>query len=259
MSNLNLHDVRNYVEENIGTFHQKRISSLNDLKLSDVLKKKNPYLFKAKYILTIEEIIKGITDAHISSSEETIFGEWLEGLAIFINQKVYGGQKSGIPGIDLEFTRDDVRYIVNIKSGPKWHNKSQRDKMLNEFSDAKRTLATSGSRLQVVAVNGCCYGRDNKPHKFPAKGTDYLKLCGQRFWEFISGDLELFVKIIEPLGHLAKERNDDFLQVYAQMINKFTLQFGQTFCKEDNSIDWDKLVRFNSAAAIPKREKKRKA
>ena len=41
-----------YVEENIGTFHAKRIQSLDDLKLSKVLKRKNPYLFKAKYVLT---------------------------------------------------------------------------------------------------------------------------------------------------------------------------------------------------------------
>lgn len=256
MQTLNLQDVVKYVEENIGTFHQKRIASLNDLKLSDVLKKKNPYLFKAKYILTVEEIIKSITDAHISSSEETIFGDWLEGLAIFINNKVYNGQKSGIPGIDLEFTKDNIRYIVNIKSGPKWQNKSQRDKMLNEFSDAKKTFATSGSKIQVVAVNGCCYGRDNKPLKFPAKGTDYLKLCGQRFWQFVSGDTELFTKIIEPLGHLARERNDDFLQSYSQMINKFTLQFGEAFCKENGSIDWDKLVRFNSGINVPRQTKR---
>lgn len=259
MPALNLEDIVKYVEDHIGTFHQKRIASLNDLKLSDILKKKNPYLFKAKYVLTVEEIIKNITDAHISSSEETIFGEWLEGLAIFINNKVYNGHKSGIPGIDLEFIKEDVKYIVNIKSGPKWHNKSQREQMLREFNDAKRTFATNtskDSKLKVIAVNGCCYGRDNKPHKFPEKGTDYLKLCGQRFWEFISGDNELYTKIIEPLGHLAKERNNDFLQSYSQMINKFTLEFGQAFCKENGSIDWDKLVRFNSAIDVPRQSRK---
>lgn len=40
-------------------------------------------------MLTAEQIIKGLVDAHISSNEETIFGDWLEGLAIFINNKVY--------------------------------------------------------------------------------------------------------------------------------------------------------------------------
>ncbi len=101
MKQLNLTDVTKYVEDNIGVFHQKRIERLNRLKLKTVLKKKNPYLFKAKHILTASEIVQGIADAFISSAEETIFGDWLESLAIFINQKVYSGWKSGIPNIDL--------------------------------------------------------------------------------------------------------------------------------------------------------------
>ena len=32
MRKLNLSDITQYVEENIGTFHQKRIAGLNDLK-----------------------------------------------------------------------------------------------------------------------------------------------------------------------------------------------------------------------------------
>ncbi|KAA3659628.1 MAG: cytosolic protein, partial [Calditrichaeota bacterium] len=103
MQKLNLADVTLYVEENIETFHQKRIQSIDKLKLNRILKRKNPYLFKAKYCLTSEQIIRGIVDAHISSSEEGIFGDWLEGLAIYINSKVFGGYKSGITGIDLEF------------------------------------------------------------------------------------------------------------------------------------------------------------
>lgn len=242
MKKLNLNDVSLYVEENIGTFHQKRIAGLNDLKLKRVLSKKNPYLFKAKYVLTAQDIIKSLTDAFISSQEETIFGDWLEGLAIFINSKVYDGRKSGIPGIDLEFDKDNIRYILTIKSGPNWGNSSQIGKLLTDFKTAKKTLRTSNSQLNVVAVNGCCYGRENKFDK-----GEYFKYCGQKFWEFISGDTELYTKIIEPLGHMARERNDDFMKSYSQMINKFTKEFANEFCKDNGDIDWDKLVRFNSA------------
>lgn len=248
MKQLNLKDVTQYVEENIGTFHQKRIARLNDLKLRKVLGKKNPYLFKAKYILTAQDIVKSLTDAFISSQEETIFGDWLEGLAIYINGKVYNGRKSGIPGIDLEFDKDGVRYIVTIKSGPNWGNSSQIDKMRADFKTAQKTLRTSNSQLYIKAVNGCCYGRDNNSDK-----GDYFKYCGQKFWEFVSGDTDLYTKIIEPLGHHAKERNDDFIQSYSQMINKFTKEFADTFCMVDGSIDWDKLVRFNSATIPPKK------
>lgn len=241
MKPLNLTDVTQYVEKNIGTFHAKRIQSLDDLKLSKILKRKNPYLFKAKYLLTSEAIIKSLVDAHISSNEETIFGDWLEGLAIFINEKVYDGRKSGITGIDLEFDNGGTRYIVAIKSGPNWGNSSQIEKMKLDFLTAKRALRTSNSNLNIVAVNGCCYGIDNAPDK-----GDYYKYCGQRFWEFISGNPILYIDIIEPLGHLAKERNDDFNNSYSQMINIFTKKFSHDFCDDNGIIDWIKLVRFNS-------------
>ena len=243
MGTINLKDVVKYVEENIGTFHKKRIESLDVLKLSKVLKRKNPYLFRAKYLLTAEKIVKGLVDAHISSNEETIFGDWLEGLAIFINNKVYGGRKSGIQGIDLEFDKDGCRYIVNIKSGPNWGNSSQIKKMSADFKTAKKTLRTSGSGINIVCVNGCCYGKIKNYDK-----GDHFKYCGQKFWEFISGNSELYLEIIEPLGHKAKEKNEEFIQSYSKMINKFTLEFGKDFCNQDGTINWGKLVKFNSSA-----------
>lgn len=249
MKKINLRDVTKYVEENIGTFHQQRIASIDALKLSQVLKRKNPYLFKAKHMLTAEQIVRGLVDAHISSNEETIFGDWLEGLAIFINKKVLGGWKSGIPGIDLEFDKNKVRYIVNIKSGPNWGNSRQIRDMIANFNSARKTLKTSNSKLQVEAVNGCCYGRDRHPYK----KANYYKYCGQQFWEFVSGDTDLYLEVIEPLGHKAKEKNEDFMKSYSQMINKFTKEFAYEYCKEDGSIDWDKIVRFNSAVVKPKK------
>jgi hypothetical protein len=233
--------VIDYVENNIADFHKKRISSLDNLKLKSVLKRKNPYLFKAKHILTAEQLVKGFVDAHISSSEEGIFGDWMEGLAIYINAIIYNGIKSGITGIDLEFNKENIRYIVTIKSGPNWGNSGQIEKMRSDFKTAIRTLRTSNSKLNIIAVNGCCYGRDNNPDK-----GDYFKYCGQRFWEFISNEKDLYTEIIEPLGFKAKERNDDFMQSYAQMINKFTFEFSQEFCTE-GLIDWEKLVKYSSS------------
>ncbi len=191
--------------------------------------------------MTAEQIVKGLVDAHISSNEETIFGDWLEGLAIFINTEVYSGWKSGIEGIDLEFDKKNVRYIVNIKSGPNWGNSSQIKKMVADFKTAKRTLRTSNSKLNVVAVNGCCYGRDNVPDK-----GDYFKYCGQEFWFFISGDDNLYIEIIEPLENKAKEKNDKFVKAYSKMINKFTKEFINSFCDKDGEIDWEKIVKLNS-------------
>jgi len=196
--------ITNYVGANIQTFHQRRLNSLQELKLMDVVKRKNPYLFKAKNINAAPEFVKTLLDAFLSSQEEGIFGGFLEELAIFICSQVYGGRKSSAEGIDLEFERDNIRYIVSIKSGPNWGNSSQIKKLRDNFKKAKRILGTNISSTNVVAINGCCYGKNRSPDK-----GDYLKLCGQEFWKFISGDDTLYTDIIEPLGHQAKEKTSN--------------------------------------------------
>lgn len=243
MNRLDINNVKRYVEENIESFHRKKLEGLDKLQLKGILKKKNPYLFKAKNVLTASEIVKGIVDAHISSSEEGIFGDWLEGLAIFVNTVVYSGNKSAASGIDLEFTKDSKRYMVAIKSGPNWGNSSQIGKMILDFKAAKKVLRTSGSNIEVIAVNGCCYGIDNHPDK-----GDYFKYCGQRFWEFISGDADLYLKLVEPLGIKARERNDKFRELYAKKLNSFERDFIHEFCDPEGAIDWNKLVQFNSSS-----------
>ena len=244
MKPITQQEIVNYVEANIQTFHQRRLDKLQELKLMNVVKRKNPYLFKAKNINEASEFVKTILDAFLSSQEEGIFGDFLEELAIFICRRVYGGRKSSTVGIDLEFEKDNSRYIVSIKSGPNWGNSSQIAKMRDNFRQAKQILGRNMSSTNVVAVNGCCYGKDSVPNK-----GDYFKLCGQLFWEFISGDGGLYTAIIEPLGHRAKEKNEQFNLEYAKVLNKFTGEFITEFCDADGRIRWEDIVRLNSASA----------
>lgn len=241
MKPINAAEVQAYIESHIGCFHSARLQSLKSLRLEQVLKRKNPYLFKAKGILLAQDLVKTILDAHLSSQEETLFGNLLEDLAIYINSLVYNGRKASGQGFDLEFERDNKRYMVSIKSGPNWGNSSQIGKMVDNFKKAKRIIRQARSNQEIIAVNGCCYGKDDSPDK-----GDYFKLCGQRFWGLISGDSNLYTDIIEPLGHRAKARNDEFQEHYAQLINQFTEEFGQKFCR-NGRIDWQALVKFNSA------------
>ncbi|MBM3404116.1 MAG: cytosolic protein [Bacteroidetes bacterium] len=247
MGTLKPEDLIKYVEDNIQSFHDKRLIGLKELKLSSILARKNPYLFKAKNYESADKIVIGLVTAYLSSQEETLFGEWLEGLAIFVSTRIFDGWKSGITGIDLEFNREGIRYIVNVKSGPNWGNSSQIKKMISDFQSAIKTLRTSHSNMHVVAVNGCCYGRDSKPDK---KGI-YFKYCGQRFWEFISGNPSLYIEIIEPLAHRAKEKDQEFMEVYPKVVNKFILEFIQVYCLSDGSINWNKLVEMNSSILKP--------
>ena len=238
-----IESARQYVHDRIAPdFHNKRIAKLQQLKLLQVLKRKNPYLFRAKAIISAPDLVKHLLLAYLSSQEETIFGDFLEGLAIHICDKAYGGRKSTTEGIDLEFVRDGVRYIVDIKSGPNWGNASQIAKMVQNFDRARRI---AGRHEKIVAINGCCYGQDAKPNK--TKGC-YAKLCGQDFWNFISGEPHLYQKIIEPLGHEAKQRNEKFEQEFARLQTLFTAEFTKCYCLPNGAVDWDKIVAINSGA-----------
>ena len=215
--------------------------------MKEILERKNPYLFKAKHGTTASEFIQSVLGAFLSSQEETQFGGFLERLAIFICSKVYGGHKSSAAGMDLEFERDNILYIVSIKSGPNWGNSGQVEKLRTNFVKAKRILNTNASQKNIVAVNGCLYGRD-----LPEDRGDYLKLCGQRFWEFISGRKNLYTDIIEPLGSRAKERKEEFEIELARVTNRLTKEFLNGFCMPDGSIQWKKIVEFNSSIVPPK-------
>ena len=211
--------------------------------MKEVLKRKNPYLFKVKYITTAGDFIKTILDAYLSSQEESIFGSFLESLAIFICNHVYDGSKSSAEGIDLELVKDNTKYIVSIKSGPNWGNASQINKMRDNFRKAKRILGTNtASSPNVVAVNGCCYGKENSPDK-----SEYMKFCGQKFWSFISGSESLYTDIIEPLGYKAKDKNEQFMEEYSKVVNKFSLEFMELFCDTTGAIHWEKVIKFNSS------------
>ena len=63
----------------------------------------------------------------------------------------------------------------------------------------------------------------------------------------MSGEASLYTDIIEPLGHKAKAKNEEFIEAYSKLINKFTLEFTQNYCTSDGAINWEKIVRFNSA------------
>lgn len=237
-------------EHVIAPFYTVRLNGLKALNLTSVLRRKNPYLLKAKNIELAGDLVKSMVDAFLYKHEETIFGNLLEGFAVYVAQTLYGGFKSELHSIDLEFERAGVYYIVGIKSGTNWGNSDQINKMRDNFKLAKQLLRERGVTDEVVAVNGCIYGKDRvafKPHTDPAK--QYYKYAGQEFWRFISGDDKLYRKIIEPIDHEAREKDATFKKAYAAKINEMTQDFVASFITPDNQIDWLKLVDFVSKRA----------
>jgi hypothetical protein len=240
MEELNLNDVKKFVNKNICIFHGNKLKVLESLKLKDVLKKKNPYLFRAKNITIASDLISSILDAFLSSSEEKIFGDFLEELATFISGKTCRGRKSAATGIDIEFMNKGTLYLVSVKSGPNWGNNAQQNKQQQDFQTAVRVLKQTNHKLNVQPVLGICYGKTKTTFL-----RGYMKVVGQNFWYLISENEDLYTDIIEPLGYRAKQHNDAFVKQKGKVINSFTQEFMQKFCS-NGVIDWKKLVEFNS-------------
>jgi site-specific DNA-methyltransferase (cytosine-N4-specific) len=243
-SNYAMH--HDYLIQHVLTpFYDKRFEKLSKLKLKHILKRKNPYLFKAKNLERAQDFVDSIVAAFLSSQEETMFGSLLENFAIHISETLYGGFKSRLNSVDLEFKRDNTYYIVGIKSGTNWGNADQVSKMKDNFKKAKNLRRSEGI-TNIVAVNGCMYGKDSLPLKEDIDSDKtYFKYAGQEFWEFISEDANLYQEMIIPIGEEAKKKDEIFRVTLDAKINEMTFEFMKYFVR-DGRIDWVKIVDYIS-------------
>lgn len=229
------------MHDNIKTFHLARIENLNRLRLREVLKNKNPYLFRAKNLNLAADFVKALLEARLSSSEEGSFGGFLEELAIFVAKLSGNGQKSAAKGIDIELTRDNVRYLIAVKSGKNWGNADQHAKLRDNFKNALKVLHQSRYAGQVEPTLGICYGNFRTKHT-----GEYLHIGGQSFWHLISGDPKLYVDIVEPLGFEAEKHDKAFNLEKDKITNRLTREFTIEYCDSAGAIDWSKVVEFVS-------------
>jgi site-specific DNA-methyltransferase (cytosine-N4-specific) len=244
-------DYYNFLAERVVTpFYYERLMYLRcNMSLKYILSRKNPYLLKAKNISSPDELVRSVVDSFMFSQEETMFGNKLEAFAVYVSGKLFGGFKSELPSIDLEFERDGEYFIVGIKSGINWANSDQINRMKDNFKVARKYLSEEkGITKPIVAVNGCIYGKDAKPFKENKTDEDksYYKFAGQDFWQFVSGDSELYREIIKPIEEEARERDAEFKQTFDGKINNMVKEFSNIFLDADGLIDWLKIVEYIS-------------
>ena len=213
--------------------------------------RKNPFLFRVRVNSDAYEFAQMITNAYLSSSEETMFGNVLEEIAISICKHSKGGWKSTADKIDLEYARDDTRYIMQIKSGTNWGNSSQRQSLVNSFQKAMKILRQGNPDLNVRCIEGICYGksmiRDLGTHK---------RYVGHSFWKEISDWEGTAAAVMDLIGThasngLDKAREEAHQRIvsyledrgvtYTQAVDK-TSSIGSTLAKTEHKIRWDRLL-----------------
>lgn len=220
-------------------FYTSLTSKLEDINLSTILKRKNPYLYRAKGINSATQIVDGILSAFVSSSEETIFGNtFFEPIAIVVS----GGQKAVTEGVDITVDKNNTIYSIAVKSGTSVFNADSRKRQEQNFLAAqKRAQQAHKAYMPIVG-----YGYGKKAYR----GSDkfYKELAGKDFWHWLTGDPEFYTKIIDYMGTAPDRFVEKFDDAYTKAENRLVRAFTLHFCKEDGSIDWEQLIRFNSGS-----------
>ncbi len=240
MPTIDQASLKTFVNENIDIFHASRLNKLQTTKLTTLLKNKNPYLFRAKNITTADALVKDLLEAVLYASEEKFMGDFLERLAIFTVQQLWNGQKSPATGIDLEFTKDDVRYLVSVKSGPHWSNSSSMAQQRANFHTATAVIKQQSPREHVEPVIGICYSKSRTSFNH-----GIMTVYGQLFWELLTDDPDFYTTIVEPIGYRALEHNQAFYAEKERILALFAADFTEQYC-DDGAINWQRLVSFNS-------------
>ena len=217
-------------------FYTSLTSTLDNIDVDLILKRKNPYLYRAKGINNALQIVDGILAAYVSSSEETVFGNaFFEPLAIVVS----GGQKAVTEGMDITVDKNNTIYSIAVKSGTRVFNADSRKRQEENFQSAqKRAMQAHKVFFPVV---GYGYGK-----KKTSSGKFYLELAGKDFWEWLTGDPDFYKKIIDYMGtrpdEYAKKFEDSYNKAQNRMVREFTIKY----CNDDGSINWDSLIKFNS-------------
>jgi hypothetical protein len=227
------------IADALDNFYTSLIAKVDDLNIKKVLKRKNPYLFRAKAMNGAAQIVDAILAAFVSSSEETIFGNvFFEPIAVASAQ----GQKALAEGIDVMVERGDAIYAIAVKSGTSVFNADSRKKQEQNFMAAGKLAQQAKKRF--VPIIGYGYGRKKTTNRGLPKF--YIELAGKEFWTELTGDDEFYIKLIRFMADLPEKYVSQFDESYQKAANRLVKEFTNEFCNSDGCIDWEKLVEFNS-------------
>ena len=212
------------------------------------MKRKNPYLFRAIGTEKAQDIVEGLLNAYMSSSDETTFGNaFFEPLA----KKVSGGVVSPSEGVDVAIETERRYVAIAVKSGTSIFNADSRKRQTQNFEALRKRMLKLQKSFEPLV--GYCYG--NKKTK-PANTSTFKELAGQAFWEEITGDPDFYLKIIRVMKERPAIHKVAFLEAWGKAVNRFTREFTEEFCAEDGGIKWEALVEFNGGKERPTKPKK---
>jgi hypothetical protein len=238
------------VDELLGNIQSKRISTLQKLRLSALLKK-NPYLYQSHGHIRPEDLIDALLAARVSSSDETIFGkDFFEPLALWAAEaaKIPGRKVnvSDAAGADITITDDGHYYAIAVKSGTNIFNSQSSLGQSAEFGANQGRMKKLGKSFLPVIGHG--YGRMKSKEEAAVD-----KKAGQDFWTLLTDEDDFYLRISCAITTCAGDNRMVFDAAYETKRAVLVKEFILNFTNERGLVDWPALVQFNSSTTKPKK------
>lgn len=234
--------VDQFISCRIAEFQNHNDQLLSSLKLSNLINNSGIFLLNFCDPINVHDFVKKLTDNYLLSQEELIFNDLLKQLAIFTVRGANRGKESDYKAVDIELTKAGITYMILIVNDKSLSQEDVIQLHITSLIDAKNNETQKNPNIPIIAVLGCFYGNDYEYDK-----GNYLKLCGQRFWEFISGDPDYYLAIIELIKALNPMKNATYYSDYCRLLNVLEAEFLRDYCY-DGLTDWPKLVQLNSGS-----------
>jgi hypothetical protein len=220
----------------VDSLENLRLVSRKEISFPKLLSKCNPYELSVN-CKTVENVVDFIMGSHKQTSSQTIWGNYLESIAVKICEKNLNGFKSKEECTDLEWNVDEKKHYRGWKSSPKWCN-----------ADQKRAVNTKENSLSMNKDFGSfkvltSYGKTANRRK----NNGFVQLSGQDAWQEISGDKELYNKVM-----IGVQLNDKIIRqflenIYISDMDKSIKWFIQNFTNKDKTINFIKVNNYVSS------------
>ncbi len=212
-------------------FVNKVSEKLASMTMKELVKRKNPYLYRATGVETCDEYVQRAFSEYIAGMRGNFFGLFFESVA----QILSGGTKpDGTGEIDLEVQKDGEMLLYVIKSGASGHNASSLKKALDDLSAVSGSFEARNIRAHKNIAYA--YGRHGEH-----VDDGVRKMASKDFWAEMSGDADFYVKLLDVAAALSPMFQADMESPYERLL----AEAHELFCEGD-AIRWDKVIRLVS-------------
>jgi hypothetical protein len=204
-------------------------------RIKSLISRSNPYML-VEFDNDIDFLLK-VIETYLGKSWSTYHGNLLE----YIQCSLSGGVKSDEVGMDIDLQNNTY---AGAKSSSSWANADQRKTMER---NSKRLKEKKQAKVFVT----CAYGKGKKEYE------SYTQLAGQEAWEFLTGDEDMYYKVLNALEEHKSEVIKLKESVYGDLTND-AIEFWKKNFYTNHKFDKKKYIDYVSKKREVRKQNKSK-